>query len=364
MKKLLLAGTAIAGFAALATPAQADGLKLGVDGFIRAYGVYADSDEPAATSLREFNLRRHTEIHFTGETTLDNGLTVGAHHETYLGDDSTANDTDETYVYFAGGWGRVNIGNEDGVGYLLQVAAPSADSNVDGLRTFVQGIDADAASLWTLDMSSVLDYDMVVAANAEKISYMTPKFNGFQAGFSYAPEDSVAAVGDRTAGMESDDDANDLEDILEIAFRYDGEFNGVGVAFGAGYGHASEEASTAGSDDLETLNVGLNLTFGAFGFGAAYLTSNEASDDSDRDTYVVGASYDHGAYHFGLTYFNTEDETSATTETEIDRVTVGGTYTFGPGMSFRGTVSVGEVEETGADSHDFTQVTLGTQVNF
>ena len=46
---------------------------------------------------------------------------------------------EESYAYFSGAWGRVNFGKEDGAAYLLQVAAPSADSNVDGLRQYVAG---------------------------------------------------------------------------------------------------------------------------------------------------------------------------------------------------------------------------------
>jgi hypothetical protein len=53
---------------------------------------------------------------------------------------------DETYAYFQGDWGRVNLGSEDGAAYLLQVAAPSADSNIDGLRVYIQGWDQ---ATWT-----------------------------------------------------------------------------------------------------------------------------------------------------------------------------------------------------------------------
>ena len=45
---------------------------------------------------------------------------------------------EESYAYFSGAWGRVNFGSEDGAAFLLQVAAPSADANIDGLRQQVQ----------------------------------------------------------------------------------------------------------------------------------------------------------------------------------------------------------------------------------
>ena len=48
---------------------------------------------------------------------------------------NTNNDakTEESYLYFSGNWGRLNLGRENGAAYLLQVAAPSADPNIDGM---------------------------------------------------------------------------------------------------------------------------------------------------------------------------------------------------------------------------------------
>jgi len=95
--------------------------------------INQDQDTPGP-SERHFDIARETEIHFTGETTLDNGLTVGVHHEADIDDNgigfgagADAFLTEESYAYFSGAWGRVNFGKEDGSNYLLQVAAPSAD---------------------------------------------------------------------------------------------------------------------------------------------------------------------------------------------------------------------------------------------
>jgi outer membrane protein OmpU len=168
MKKVLLAGTALLGLAALASPAQAE-VKLDLGGFFRGYAIFADNDESAAdgaASLREFDFRRHTEIHFSGETTTDNGLTIGVHDELELGNETATtavlSETNEAYMYVSGGWGRANFGSEDGAAYLLQVAAPSADSNVDGMRVYMQALNSD---LWDdgddtgTSAGIVLDYD-------------------------------------------------------------------------------------------------------------------------------------------------------------------------------------------------------------
>jgi len=99
MKKLLVGTAAIALGVAATAPAKAqDGVMLDVGGHFKGYSVYTDQDEnididgldedgdlsTGADDARSFDILRETELHFTGETTLDNGLTVGGHFETDL----------------------------------------------------------------------------------------------------------------------------------------------------------------------------------------------------------------------------------------------------------------------------------------
>lgn len=404
MKKVLLSATALAGLLMMSAPAQADGLNMNVGGFFRGYGMVTDNDETGGAgpdeNLREFDFRRHTELHFTGETTTDNGLTVGAHVEMAVGDNSaledgsgavdqrSPNSIDEVYAYFSGSWGRVNFGSEDGAAYLLQVAAPSGDSNVDGLRIYIQGLNSD---VWedgdsstplgaTSAFSDRLDYDNAPFEAEDKITYMTPKFNGFQAGASYAPEQGQNIIGNNTAGMGFDDNPGEFEDIWEFGARWDGEFEGFGISVGGGYVHASTEvdaalASAVGSDDLESWNGGVNVTFGAFSVGGAYLESNNgiagtAGLGSDTTTWVVGASWDNGPYHVGATWMDRTDEADVTAlgagdDLNVERFAIGGGFTFAPGMSVRGAVTMGtaEVDTIGEDT-DFMQATVGTDIGF
>ena len=101
MKKLLLS-TAAVGLAFSAIPAYAD-IDLELGGYFKGYGAYVDQDEevaPAAgaadANVNGFDIIRDTEIHFGGETTLDNGLTVGAHIEAEV--DNTSGDNFEVDV--------------------------------------------------------------------------------------------------------------------------------------------------------------------------------------------------------------------------------------------------------------------------
>ena len=388
MKKILLSATALAGLVMMSAPAHADGLNMGVGGFFRGYAAMTDNDETGTAGpgddLRTFDFRRHTEIHFSGETTTDNGLTVGAHVEFITSDDTSANSIDETYGYFSGSWGRVNFGSEDGAAYLLQVAAPSADSNVDGMRVYIQTLNSDVwedgdtgASGFTSAFNSTFEYDNAPFQHDDKITYMTPKFNGFQAGVSYAPEQGQNAIGNNTAGMGFDDVAGDFEDMFDVAARWDGEFEGFGISVGGGYVHAATEvdaaAGTVGSDDLTSWDAGLNVVFSGFSLGGAYLRSDNgiSGSNSDTTTWLVGAGWDNGPYHVGASWMDRTDESSVTTaaagvDLDSDRFTIGGGYTFAPGMSFRGAVAFGEVEvdTVGGQNTDFTQATVGTDIAF
>jgi predicted porin len=362
MKKLLMTGAAFVAMAA--SPAMAQGLSLDLAGHFKGYGVYNDNDEAATESLREFNFRNETEIHFTGETTLDSGLTVGVHVESEV-DNGDNFEVDESYMYLSGGWGRVNFGAEDGVAYLLQVAAPSADSNVDGLRQYINTANVDGTDASTT--SNRLDYDHVspVDEKANKLTYITPVFNGFQGGVSYVPALSDAANG--LTPTSGDDETNEYGDAWELAARYEGAFEGVGVAMGAGYGHYSveETSTTTLSDDADTWNVGVDLDFAGFGLGVAYLdeTTEDATLETEVTTWVVGADYQMGAYKLGVSYLDQENETDGSADVETDRWTGGVSYAYGPGMSFRGSVSFVETDD-GTAEVDSTQVLVGTQVNF
>lgn len=386
MKKLLLSGAALVAMSA-SIPAQAEGLTLDVAGHFKGYGVYVDQDEWAGASLREFDFRKETEVHFTGETTLDNGLTVGAHVELNVDrdDDTNAAAVEESYAYMSGGWGRINFGEEDGAAYLLQVAAPSADSNIDGLRQYINaadvtgglvalgGITAADLDTYSANLPSFfdLDYDHASSGYSNKFTYMTPVFNGFQAGISYIPSITDTASG--TSPMLTDSNAG-YDDGYEVAARWEGAFEGVGVALGAGYGRYDNEsdADTVAvgeiTDARTTWNAGIDLDFKGLGLGVAFLDDTGEADTLDVEdrTWVVGADYQMGAYKLGASYMQKDSEVEAT-EGDIQRYTVGLTYSYGPGMSFRGSVSHIEAEyedATGSIDGDGTQFAVGTQINF
>ena len=381
MKKLLLT-TAACGLAFAATPASAQ-VELELGGYFKGYGAYVDQDENVG-EVNDFDIIRDTEIHFGGETTLDNGLTVGAHIEADA-DQADAFNVDESYVYFSGNWGRVNFGGEDGAAYLLQVAAPSADSNIDGIRQYVNPVNYVATGGTLIDATfdvggtrGGIDYDQNLTGYDDKLTYLSPIMNGFQLGASYTPEH---AEGNSEDAANTDDVDGDLGEVYELAVRYEGQFNNVGVIAGAGYTHAELEDNTTNpggnDDDREAWNVGLDLDIGPFGVGAAYLEDNYAensttSSDDEEEIWVVGVDYTTGPFKLGASYLDIENvgDVAGFGGDGIDaqRYAGGVVYTYGPGMTFRGSIQHTEFEgvTVGAAESDVeaTSVTVGTQINF
>jgi outer membrane protein OmpU len=373
MKKLLLS-TACATALILSAPAHAavDGVTLELGGYFTGYVGYQDQQELHSNPVEvdDIGWLQDSEIHFTGEAALDNGLTVGAHFE--MNADNGDGDIEESYVYFQGDWGRVNAGAEDGVAYLLQVAAPSADSNYDGVRQYVNPFNYGAGvvpvGLSSRQGAEKWDYAQDPTAYSNKLTYISPVIaDGLQVGLSYAPD--VEPEGNDSYGFPLQDD-DTMGAAYEGAVRYEGQFDEVGLAIGGGYTlvELEDNASTAaGRDDRDVWNVGLDVDFRDFGLGAVYKSDDQENlgEDRERDTIVVGADYTMGAVKIGGSWLNEQEDLSASTEIDTDRFTGGAVYEFGPGVTFRGSVSyIYHDMPQGAKDIDGTAVLLGTQVNF
>jgi predicted porin len=395
-----------------AAPACAD-LKLELQGYFRGYAVYTDNDTSAAqgpNKLSSFEFMRRDDMVIAGETTLDNGLTIGVHNDIALGNEAVPTGganygsqehnllnqpgtdptmTYETYGYMQGGWGRFNLGADDGAAFLLQVAAPAADSNIDGMRVYIQGFDV---STWTslnpgtatlganAGVTVPLDYQNADFRASERLTYLTPRWNGFQAGISYAAVPGMQNTFGGAYGQPALT-AGHFRDPWEAAARWDGMFEGTAISLGAGYASATTTGTVAAggfaSRDIQTWDGGVNLTWGEFSLGGAYKWSNTgvssalAAGNADVSVWDAGLGWDYGPWHAGASYFDENLDPNAyalglPANLKLHRETLGGGYIFGPGMSLRSTLSLlqADDEATGARHPGQTQITAGTDINF
>ena len=128
MKKVLLGTTALVALGVLPIAAQAaDKIQLGLSGYYRFYAVGASLDDGTDASsptgmevgagIRDHGVGREGEIHFRGQTTLDNGIKVGVRVE--LEAETSLDQIDNSYIYFDGGFGRVEMGSMWGPGVIM-----------------------------------------------------------------------------------------------------------------------------------------------------------------------------------------------------------------------------------------------------
>lgn len=339
---------------AFAKDAEKDGFDVTLGGYFKGYGNYTDQDN-TGTGVREVDILRRTEVHFNAEKEMENGTTFGVHVEG-LADQGSSFDIDESLMYVEGKWGQVNFGAKDGAAFLLQVAAPSADKDVDGVR---QQINPVNLSVFPAGVGET-DYDQNISAKADKITYITPLYEGFQAGISYTPEVEASRGGNGNSLDGDDTTAN--SDVVDVALRYQKKFDDFKITAGAGFTHAEREAG-AGDDSRKAWNAALALGFKGFNVGVAYQNDDEGTLESDDVEYLsVGIDYKWDKFLVGASYFNKNDEIG--TEIDTDRYTAGITYSYAPGVAFRSSVSHLTSDFDAGEKYDATSFLLGTIIDF
>lgn len=354
MKKYLLpllAATVLSGPAFAAD--SGEGLNLGVHGYFKAYGVWVDQDYTGTSSLRNFDMIRDTEVHFTGEVALDNGLTVGADVGAD-GDQGGSFDVSDSFVYFSGDFGRFNVGATDGITYLLQVQAPAADGVYDGMDQYFTPFNYSATDVSQL-ANIEFDYDQDLSTPSDKITYISPSYSGLQYGVSWTPESRTAS-----RGLNGVDTGTGLADLLDLAVRFENEASFGSYRVGAGYTTAEAR---------QIWNAAADLDIGSFGIGAVYTHDDEDEGASTGATgktqWILGADYTVGSMTYAVSYLNQNNEFTSN-EIDTDRYTGGVTYNMGPGIDMRGLVSYIDHGVDAALGHDVdgTAAMIGTSISF
>ena len=112
-KKLLLGSTALVGAFALAAPALAD-IEVTLSGQVEFVGEAADDE--TISDGRGYFFAMDSETKIEAEGAADNGINYSAKVELEVDADGDGGDVnaDETRLAFWGGFGRVEMGREDG----------------------------------------------------------------------------------------------------------------------------------------------------------------------------------------------------------------------------------------------------------
>jgi hypothetical protein len=312
MKKILFASSALvaAGFAGAAQASEP--IQLEVGGYMEQWAGVADQD--VGESKNAF--QSDTEVHFSGKTTLDNGIEVGATIE--LEGETSSDQIDEQYLFINGGFGQVKLGKDDSAADSLGITAPSVGP---------VGVNDGDLTNW---VDAYLIDTVPSSGDQKRFTYFTPNMGGFQAGVSYADD----------SGSNNNDTATDGDNILSAGVSYQGELEGVSFGVSA-VGENQAEGNWYG--------VGATVGFGNFVVGSSwghieddYAQGENSTTAGDTDSYDVGVSYAMDAATVSLSYgyaeYGNRTDGNTTTTGEISTVDLGLAYTLGAGVTWKSSI--------------------------
>ena len=337
MKKLLLGSSMLIGAGVIAQSAEAsDGIKLEVGGFFNQVymGVFDDKSRGHFGDERNTDAFQHNaEVYFKGETTLDNGLTIGARIE--LEGENAGDQIDKSFVYWQGGFGKVQVGSMNDALENYCVAAPGGTANFSAFSPTIGWGSNDP--LHSNQYCKSADND------SQKIMYTTPNFGGFQFAVSYTPDmnaEMYTQQGVNNAGTPSNTHGVSHH-IIDVYGLYGYKGDGWGMNFGAGGSWQLARNDTAPNDDKSAAyQTGLNFNIG--GFSAGGIFEYRAIGGEDNNAWVAGggAAYAFDAWKFGVQYshgwydglFSTADF-GPDGHQNLDRVVATVGYAVAPGVS-------------------------------
>lgn len=377
MKKTLLGTTALVSAGLVAGPALAsDPLTVTVGGTVTAGFYLIDADDlpaglggPASYNDTAVKLVARN-IDINAEGTLDNGMVAGVMATLSLGDDWNThfanNDATfrELFAYLEGGFGRFEIGGTDGSAFKMHYTSP----------WFVPGNGVDSPNILNLP-SAVTSASgarhstfSLMAADANKVTYFTPRFAGFQLGLSYTPD--VTFNGPNPNGLGLTTSGLVIEDVAEIALNYAGSFGSVDLGVDGFYVQGDNPAAVV--SEPEEWGVGLNLGFGGFTLGGAWYQSEDlavtsvaipSATGAEEEVWTAGLSYATGPWTVGVAYL--ADETSVP-GASIDTTTwqTGGGYNLGSGVDIGLDLQATNVDFGAGNEYDAQSAGLVLSVSF
>ncbi len=346
MKKILLGTSAVALVGAFANSAYAVDWDVKVGGYMEQYAAWSSPDVDGIISddYDGIDSKQDSEIHFLPSITLDNGLKIGANVQ--LEGFSGGDNIDEAFLFIDGSFGRVLLGSENSAGYLMHYGAPDVtflNVNSGSLTAFVP-FSGSVVGQTAFDFDPTVGFDNVATLavgddvfrgtlgstylengrnnDAQRFTYFTPRFAGFQLGVSYARDPNQ----DSNAQLNLDVQNPDLSNIFDVGANYVNSFGAFDVAVSGRYGIAANNTGlgdifpgggTIFDEDVFDGNptvwsAGLNLGFAGFTVGGSFSEQNNTFVE-DGQSWDAGLAYETGPWGISFTYFhgrNTDNETS------------------------------------------------------
>lgn len=373
MRHLLLISSALA--AVCGASAMAETPKVTLGGFHDFQVGFISEDNDA--TRRGHGFRNDTEISVSVDAKTDAGLGYGAviDIEADITDDADNQGTNaaRTYTYLESGWGRFELGGNTDAAAALRVDASSIAVGSGGIAGawdyWAFGGNAPTTQ-FIMNPKLIQEYGTGNSAdesayNATKVSYFSPRWNGFQAGVSYTPD-----LEDRGQAMNRNDaTADNFGDVWALGLHYENTYaSGLSVAASAGYENGESDVSTV--EDISTWNIGVQLGYEGFSLAGSYGDWGDSTmatgANNDADYWTLGGGYSFGEIGLSATYLDSSVERgSGVADNDFSNLALGVDYKLAPGLTTYAEASLFEFESaTAADANDGTVFLLGSQIAF
>lgn len=233
-----------------------------------------------------------------------------AWHDNHSGD-NYGNDVFElAYLYVQSPYGRIEVGQQNGVAYTQAVGAPVVDGPAainDANVTFFEDPATGLAFIGIFNLRT----GVFTSANQAKISYISPRLDGFQISGSFTPHQTKAILPWTMMGHHV---PNRVTNIVEGNFNYTQQFGAWSVQASTSFAAAHNAAPTPGHDDVWDWGAGVETDYtlddnSKLSLGAAYRISNaytfsvqQAFTSGTTSNLDLGAMWTKGDWIAGVEY--------------------------------------------------------------
>lgn len=356
----LLASTALVSVASGDAQAKSEKMKIEVGGYFTTLMGWASqrstfestSNSTARVKYDAFDIKPDSEIHFVGSTQLDNGLAIEVVVELETDQQSNGSHIDDSFMAFTGNFGRVALGNQDHATVMIANSAPNVGA--------IPADNSDADNWVIKPTGSALGdpFTHIGGGTDVKITYLSPTFAGFTVGASYVPSDNNVITTAPTTNSQPRVGGNSGTDsqIYDVGLAYGGKLGAASIGADVSYWETHGLATSS----FKGWRVAAVVEAAGFALGGGYKVVSDidssqsgTATSNDETAYEAGISYGQDAWSVGLTYVSASKELATTTagEDTVNRTTLGGSYSIGPGIDLLGTLArVNWDDETTADA--------------
>jgi len=362
MKRVLLGTTGVVGLGMLipAPVFAAEPVTLSIDGAVRVEAFFVEQDDEGTTSSRGFHLHLDDAgFNLKARGEADNGLVYGAAIKLDADAAGGGVSRSEAMLWFSGGWGRLELGNDDG-------AEDGMGNHGGDLNSGASGYDGGPSAAFDFNGAEIAAPGLKNDSDdAAKITYFTPRINGIQVGVSYTPDTDVDGTASLANGVTA---TGGRQDHIGLGINFVQSFDDIGIRLSYVLSHGDAELNE--TQDTNSWAIGAQVDFGNISAGGGYGDSGDSAEAagslvSDQTWGDFTVRYKDGPITVSAGYFSGSASITGSEDDEVDIFSIGTAYSVAAGLSVHAGFDFIDVDQDGtANDNNGTLLTIGTKMSF